>query len=220
LNSVQPELSVQYGCGFDAPDGWLNFDSSPTLRLERLPIVGTLFSKNASRFPKGVQYGNIVRGLPLGPNSVARLYASHVLEHLPKEDAIEALRNSFCILRPGGTFRLIVPDLFARAMRYIKASQSFDPTAADEFMVSTGLGVKQSPSSFMDGLSRIFGSSRHLWMWDESAMTEALKDVGFSDIRRCSFGDSDDSHFRLVENEKRFVDGSIMELALECKKPS
>jgi SAM-dependent methyltransferase len=220
LNSAQPELSVQYGCGFDAPEDWLNFDSSPTLRLERLPIVGALFSKNASRFPKGVQYGNIVSGLPLEPNSVSRLYASHVLEHLPKVDAIKALRNSFRILRPGGTFRLIVPDLFSRATHYIQASNGLDPTAADHFMLSSGLGTEREATGLVDRISQTFGSSRHLWMWDEPAMTKALRDIGFTDIRRCSFGDSGDTNFGTVENATRFVNGSIVELAVECKKPS
>jgi hypothetical protein len=33
-------MYVQYGCGpFSAPQGWENFDSSLTLRWERIPIV-------------------------------------------------------------------------------------------------------------------------------------------------------------------------------------
>ncbi|MQP68452.1 hypothetical protein GE253_24335 [Niveispirillum sp. SYP-B3756] len=58
---------VQYGCGWTAPPGWHNFDASPTLRFERLPLVGRLYSKNGRRFPDNVRYGDIVRGLPLAP---------------------------------------------------------------------------------------------------------------------------------------------------------
>jgi hypothetical protein len=35
---------LQYGCGWDALDGWLNFDASPTLRMERIPAVGKALS--------------------------------------------------------------------------------------------------------------------------------------------------------------------------------
>src|SRR5882724_7131927 len=38
-----PSLSaeyVHYGCLFCAPESWLNFDASPTLRFERIPILG------------------------------------------------------------------------------------------------------------------------------------------------------------------------------------
>src|SRR5262245_22988509 len=31
-------LYVQYGCGLSAPDDWLNFDASPTLWLQLIPV--------------------------------------------------------------------------------------------------------------------------------------------------------------------------------------
>ena len=36
MNS-QDDIYVQYGCGINAPQSWINFDASPNLRLERLP---------------------------------------------------------------------------------------------------------------------------------------------------------------------------------------
>ncbi len=41
---------VQYGCGWSAPFSWRNFDASLTLRFERLPLIGHLYTKNESRF--------------------------------------------------------------------------------------------------------------------------------------------------------------------------
>ncbi|MCI5142460.1 MAG: methyltransferase type 11, partial [Candidatus Electrothrix sp. ATG1] len=29
---------IHYGCGLSAPESWLNFDASPTLRLQRIPL--------------------------------------------------------------------------------------------------------------------------------------------------------------------------------------
>ena len=54
---------VNVGCGFDAGDGWLNFDASPTLRFERVPVLGRLYTKNDARFPESVRYGDIVKGI-------------------------------------------------------------------------------------------------------------------------------------------------------------
>ena len=31
---------TQFGCGLCAPPRWLNFDASPAMRLQRLPIIG------------------------------------------------------------------------------------------------------------------------------------------------------------------------------------
>jgi hypothetical protein len=58
----------------------LNFDASITLRMERLPVVGRFVKKNSQRFPDGVAFGDIVKGLPLPDGSADGIYASHVLE--------------------------------------------------------------------------------------------------------------------------------------------
>ena len=92
-------------------DGWVSFDASPTLRVQRLPVIGSSLAKlsgNGNPFPQGIVYGDVLRGLPVATGSVDRLYASHVLEHLSLEDMRKALRESLRVLRPGGTFRLIV----------------------------------------------------------------------------------------------------------------
>ena len=89
---------LQYGCGFCVGKDWLNFDSSPTLRIERLPVIGNVLGRiagNSRRFPKEVKYGNIAKGLPIAENSVRGVYASHVLEHLALDDFRKALRNTF-----------------------------------------------------------------------------------------------------------------------------
>ena len=79
-------IYVQYGCGQSCPDGWINFDASPTLRLQRLPVIGRLFKRGATVFPDGVRFGDIVQGLPVPDGSVQGIYASHVLEHLSYAD--------------------------------------------------------------------------------------------------------------------------------------
>lgn len=204
-------LYIQYGCGLSAPVDWLNFDASPTLRFERIPFVGRLYSKNASRFPPHVRYGDIVGGLPLEPQSCAGIYCSHVLEHLAFEDCDRALAHTFRYLKPGGTFRLVVPDLEQLARNYL-AAHSVD--AAHHFMESACLGRRQRSRSLIGVLRGWLGSSAHLWMWDEKAMAAKLQEHGFKSIRRCSFGDSKDIKFREVEEQSRF-EGC---LAMQCSK--
>lgn len=214
------ELSVQYGCGFSAPDGWTSFDASPTLRFERIPVIGKLYTKNGTRFPEAVRYGDIIKGLPLAPNSVARLYASHVLEHLSYQDALQALRHSFDVLQPGGRFRLIVPDLHERTKRYLAAAENQSPAAAHDFMRSSYLGAESRSRSLAGRIQEMLGNSRHLWMWDEASMAEALRNAGFVNIRRASFGDSGDTAFAAVEAEDRFISEGIVEMAIDCQKPA
>jgi hypothetical protein len=94
-------LYVHYRCHHCVPSQWLNFDASPTLRLERLPVVGRLVRKNARRFPANVIYGDIVHGLPVKANSCDGVYCSHVLEHLALEDCRRALVNTYRIMKRG-----------------------------------------------------------------------------------------------------------------------
>ncbi|RXH42077.1 hypothetical protein XH94_04265 [Bradyrhizobium zhanjiangense] len=133
-----------------------------------------------------------------------------------------ALRNTFRILKPGGLFRLVVPDLEERARRYLQQLDSSSSSANDWFMRATYLGLEQRPSSLVQKVSRALGGSLHHWMWDYVSMHAQLERSGFVNIRRCSFGDSGDGMFKLVEESKRFHDpvNQIRELAVEAQKPS
>ena len=39
------DLYAQYGAGNEAIAGWLNFDASPRLRLQKLPIIGAFLDE-------------------------------------------------------------------------------------------------------------------------------------------------------------------------------
>lgn len=196
-------LYVQYGCGLCAPPAWLNFDASPTLRLQRLPLLGPLLPAGGPRFPENVRYGDIVRGLPVAGQSCRAVYCSHILEHLSLEDFRAALANTRRILTPGGIFRLVVPDLRAAAERYLADRGE---TPALKFMSETYLGLTERPSGLM-GLARSWlGNSRHLWMWDFPSLSHELKGAGFTDIRPAQMSDSEEPMFAAVEEQDRWVD--------------
>ena len=214
-------IYVQYGCGQSCPDGWINFDASPTLRLQRLPCIGGLFKRGATVFPAAVRFGDIVRGLPIPDESVQGIYASHVLEHLSYADFWTALGRTFRLLRPGGIFRLVVPDLKSRAQKYIERLESGQAEANTWFMRSARLGSESSSRGPVELARNLFGRSAHLWMWDESSLAAALDKTGFVDIRRCRFGDCKDGNFCLVEDASRFYDANdgVEECAMEAMKP-
>ena len=210
-------LYVQYGCGWSGPREWVNFDASPTLRFERIPVIGRWYTRNAARFPEHVQYGDIVKGLPVTDGSVDGLYASHVLEHLSLEDFHTALRNSLKLLKPSGIFRLVMPDLSARAEQYLSDFKSGDPESGHKFMRSCSLGLSDRPRGSRM-VTQLFSNSAHLWMWDELSAVAALQNAGFSAIRRCEMGDSEDRMFDLVEDKSRFYNDGVRELAIEARK--
>lgn len=204
---------VQYGCGFSAPPGWLNYDASPTLRFERLPIIGGLYTRNKTRFPESVRYGDIVSGLPISKGSSDGIYCSHVLEHLSLNDFRTALKNTHEYLRPGGVFRLVLPDLEYCLEQYLNNKSS---DSALLFMRETYLGHENRTKGFMGFIIAWLGNSQHLWMWDYKSIALELKNAGFVDIRRASLGDSADPMFQEVEDKSRWDNC----LGVECKSVS
>lgn len=211
------KLYVQYGSGaIWTPGDWINFDASPTLVVQRTPVLGRLLKRRLNViFPDTVRFGDITKGLPgVADNACDGIYCSHVLEHLSLTDFHKALEHTYRMLRPGGTFRLVVPDLEYYARQYIARLDAGDPTASLQFGRDTLLGQEVRPRGVKGLLSTFWGNSHHRWMWDFASISQALTAAGFTAIRRCQFNDSPDPMFRQVEAADRFENC----LAVECRK--
>jgi SAM-dependent methyltransferase len=210
--SLMPSQMVQFGCGLCAPTQWTNFDASPTLWLQKLPVIGSLVpSGEFGRFPANVEYGNIIKGLPIPNDSVKLLYCSHVLEHLTLAELRLALQNCYRHLQPGGIFRFVLPDLEFMAQQYVNST---DPDAAIEFMRTTWMGIDNRQRDLRGFLKDWLGGSQHLWMWDYKSLSRELTTVGFVDVRRAQIGDADVSEFSAVEDSQRWQN----ELGIQCCK--
>jgi len=143
------------------------------------------------------------------------VYCSHTLGHLSLHDFRAALRNTFKILKPGGIFRCVLPDLEHSAREYIKTLDSGDMLASIEFLEkSTMLGVTNRPKGLKDFIRSFWGNSYHLWIWDTKSLTEELENAGFREIRNCSFNGCEDKMFQFVEERRRFENA----VAIESKK--
>jgi hypothetical protein len=206
---------LQYGCGWDAPAGWLNFDASPTLRIERLPAVGkalsALLKRNTAAFPDNVRYGDIVKGLPVEEQTCRGIYCSHVLEHLCLDEFRIALGATRKLLKSGGIFRLVLPDLAFYVREYQDAKS---PSAALDFMGSSGLGEQHRNRGIKGLATEILGNSRHRWMWDYPSIEAELKRAEFTHIRLAVSGDSADPRFHEVERPERWDNC----LGVECQR--
>ena len=203
---------IQYGCGLSAPKEWRNFDASPTLRFERIPVVGKMYTRNEARFPDTIEYGDIVKGLPIANGYCKGVYCSHVLEHLALQDFRVALKNTFKVLSSGGIFRLVVPDLEYSIKKYVNDNSS---EAAFDFLRETSLGKEKRAKGVKGFFLEWVGNSQHLWMWDYNSIEKELAKVGFVNIRRASFGDATDEMFKYVEKSNRWNNC----LGVECSKP-
>lgn len=208
---------VNIGCGHNAPKEWVNFDFSLSTYIRSLPLIGELLKfLLKTTFPKNARCGDIVKGLPLKNDSCDAVFSSHTFEHLALEDFRKALKNTHKIMKTGAVFRCVVPDLEVYSRTYLDELSKGNENAAIEFMKISLLGMEAMPKGLKKRyfLAYYPGMARHLWMWDKYSFIAELKNVGFRDIRECSFNDSSDEMFKLVESAERFNQS----VAIECRK--
>lgn len=207
---------IQYGCGpGPQPKGWINFDSSPTLLISKIPIFGHLLTSKRVKFEKKTRYGDIVKGIPIREETCDAVFCSHVLEHLSYDDFLVAIKNTHRILKNNSIFGLIVPDFEYHINQYINDINSDSKSSASiSLLRNTHLGYeKHRAKTVFDRIISIYGNSRHLWMWDKYSLTKKLENVGFHSIKIHEKCDSDNM-FNEVVNEERLINS----LFITCRK--
>jgi len=90
---------LNIGCGSHFHPAWTNVDV-------------------ASTSPHVIAH-DIRKGLPFDGASFDVVYHSHVIEHLAQPDALSFMRECVRVLRPGGTIRVVTPDLETLARSYL-----------------------------------------------------------------------------------------------------
>src|SRR5579864_559654 len=129
---VEGHMCVNIGSGNRTVPGWLNFDRSVNILIDRVPGLATVLYRmhvlSAEQFERmqqgtwrAVHYWDASRPIPL-PSSVADfVYSSHFLEHLDVATANRVLAESFRVLKPGGVIRIVVPDMFRISEQYVSS---------------------------------------------------------------------------------------------------
>ena len=107
---------LNVGCGDRIHPAWTNLDMRPAS-------------------PKVIKH-DLRTPLPFDARAFDAVYHSHVLEHLPRADGEQFLGECWRVLRPGGTIRVVVPDLEMLARLYLKhldGALAGDPDAARRY---------------------------------------------------------------------------------------
>jgi predicted SAM-dependent methyltransferase len=196
---------VNFGCGLNVHDEFINFDSSPSLFIKRLPLIGFLLKNKMPQFPQLVKYGNISKGLPIENESIDGIYSSHVIEHLSFDDSIKCFNNCYAYLKPNGIFRCVLPNFEALVNFYIEEKSIGNLNAANDFLTYSFLGKKGTSKSLFSFVKDYFSGANHLWMWDFESLSQELKKVGFKEIYKSQFNNSIDKHFNKIEIESRYL---------------
>lgn len=173
------------GCGMSPTPEWTNFDNSLSLKLARRPFLTRLLRTLGLLLPEQIEYiefcrrhdiqwADATRRVPLDDGSVDVVYASHMLEHLDRDEAESFLREVRRILVKGGVVRIVVPDIRLKVSAYLEHGD------ADAFIESTYMCIPRARTWAQRIRLAYVGSRHHLWMYDGRSLSGLLEKAGFS----------------------------------------
>jgi predicted SAM-dependent methyltransferase len=182
INPKTKPVMINLGSGLTVYRGWYNVDANINILMSKFPETFIRFyhkKSGAKNWFSEDEFVNILKnntfvhhrmeyGIPFYDKTVDYVYSSHFLEHLFREDALQILKESYRVLKPGGMVRVCVPDLeFALKLYYS--------------------GEKERSLKYFFADSRADYTSRHQYMYDYELLKRSLESVGFTDVTKCSF---------------------------------
>lgn len=102
------------------------------------------------------------------PESIDYVLSEHMLEHLSEDEGRTAVGECFRYLKPGGLFRVAVPDGFRRDAAYVKEAAPPNDGHKVFYNVNTltalleGVGFRTTPLEYFDAQEQF-----HAITWDE-----------------------------------------------------
>ena len=169
-------LKLNLGCGTDVKPGWINIDlalnSPPVFDADSRPA--TIFINHDLR-----------RRIPLARDSCDFIYSSHFFEHVEYDQAIKLMRECYQLLKPGGTFRISLPDFKGACAAYLRNDRAyFDLVDVDLFLPEVETGTL-ALVDFMNFAA--YQSGEHKRLFDEEKVVLLLKNIGYSSVEVSSF---------------------------------
>jgi predicted SAM-dependent methyltransferase len=211
MNNLWLNLSNSYkkynlGCGLKIYQNFLNVGYWSQLQSDVL-------YKDFNGTSDTVMFNHDLRyGVPAIDDSLDLVYHSHMLEHLTYKDGIEFLKECFRVLKPGAKMRVLVPDLELWINAYYMNNKFF----FEQYRKYGGIDSEiycTKGAVFMGMLH----NHEHKCGYDYDSLEWMLKYVGFTEINKTLYGDSEIEDILMMEPLDPI---KIMEsLCVECKKP-
>jgi predicted SAM-dependent methyltransferase len=162
---------LQLGCGGKLKKGWINVDLS-----KRADI--TL---------------DLRRALPFPTHQFKLIYSEHFLEHIAYPEPVTSLvRECFRILKPGGIFSIVVPDI-------VLVMRSYFEGASPDYYEAQKKSHPVWCTTQMEHINYNFRQNgEHQFCYDMDTISKLLVGAGFVNVRRRNFDSTLDNPERLV----------------------
>jgi SAM-dependent methyltransferase len=213
---------INLGSGPHHTPGWIEYDRSrlPWLSRSRLiqrlagfaARVGIKRAESILRWSPEIRVHDVTQGIPHDDGTVDGIYSSHMLEHLEPWAAQNLLAECHRVLRPGGTLRVVVPDLEVIVRAYLDDDRDILPSeapAGDAFIEALGFPLYAQPSrpGRLDRIARKtlrIEADGHRWMYDAESLLLRLREAGFPDADRVGFQEGRDAEVAQLDSRSAF----------------
>ena len=168
-------LKLNLGCGTDLKPGFINID----LALDTPPVF------DSGSQPAMFINNDFRRGIPLEQGSCELIYSSHFLEHVEYAEALKLMRECYQLLKPGGIFRISLPDFKSACAAYLNNDYSyFDLVDVDLFLPE----VEPGTLTLVDFINfAAYQSGEHKRIFDEEKVVLLLQKIGYRSVEVSSF---------------------------------
>lgn len=220
MSAVPAGPMVNAGSGPADSPSWINVDGSWQARLAGhrwlAGAASRLLGIEIGHWPRGVAYRDVRRGLGYPDGSVAVVYASHMLEHLYRDEALRFLQDAQRALMPEGVCRIVVPDVEQIVHWYLAHQREPVETRreASSDMLMGLLLLRPKTAGGGSGLlrwaRRLADLHEHKWMYDREGLISLFREAGFRCPTARGFLDSAIPRAALeqVERRDRLEDGA------------
>jgi len=190
-----PRLNI--GSGYNLLAGWMNVD-----------LEG---GRN------GPIHMNAAQTFPLPDNTFEAVLCEHMIEHIPEAQGRVLVREAFRVLKPGGRFRVVTPDLENMARLCTQPPSEKEKTYLD-FVAK--LHNRHSITSG-EALNYIFYDYGHRRIYTIAELRGVLAEAGFNEIVETRAGFPAHPIFEGAEGHPNFMgldNDAIEAFALEGLK--
>jgi SAM-dependent methyltransferase len=220
-SSGSRQLKLHLGCELNTPSEWINVDGSwgawlaKYQRLRTFLKLSKLFSRQLliKDWNPDVLVHDLRKSLPFPDNSIAAIYACHVLEHLYLTESQKLLKECYRIMKPDGIIRIVVPDLRAIVLEYSGGKEEKTGgrlTLADRLNQRLSLRSETPPVGNL--IYKIYSIVKdfhsHKWMYDADSLSYHVKQAGFTNIRVTQAHESLIEDIEKIEQMDRIVNGA------------
>lgn len=210
-SEIQLFKNYHIGCGSIIASGYLNIDDSPLANKYNF-LNHRIYE--LSEIPDSyIMKYDLSQGIPAQHNSLQRIYHSHFLEHLTRDQGLKFLKDCFYSLSSGGVMRFAIPDFYLWCRNYIENKEDFFQWYRNKFLSNDEYHFKTRAQIFTGMLY----NHGHQMAYDFESLSWLLEKIGFKKVMVGKWGES--SYFEqlhlleAMDSERRNES-----LIIECHK--